>query len=1355
MSGLQLSFYKQQHMPIDILIADDHELFRRTVRAFIESNSDYRICGEAGDGIEAIEKTRALRPQVVLMDINMPRMDGLEATKIIRREIPDCYVIVVTQNDVTIAREQARTVNAHGALTKSDLTRDLIPTIDKSFGNTHTADPPFHEMDSGPSAEWAQMGVLGTLVSRFDWTTTPLGPLADWPKSLKTIVRVMLASRFAMWMSWGSELTFLYNDAYAKMTLGKKHPWALGKRSDKVWEEIWGDIGPRIERVLSTGQATWDEALLLFLERSGYREETYHTFSYSPLSDDDGRVAGHLCVVTEETDRIISERRLRTLRSLATELSKTITEQDVVASLSRILRDNPHDLPFTLIYLLSEDRKQARLSGVTGLVAGHSAAPQIIHLINSLETWPVNALVSGKDSVLVEDLALRFESLPSGAWDKSPSRALLLPIASQTQDRPAGVFIAGLNPYRPLDVSYAGFLNLIAGQIAASIANARAYEEEKKRAEALAEIDQAKTLFFSNVSHEFRTPLTLMLGPLEDLLAESAQLDPKYHERLDIAHRNSLRLLKLVNTLLDFSRIEAGRFQASFHPTDLSRLTSELASVFHTVIEKAGLRFIINCPQIDELVYVDRDLWEKIVFNLLSNAFKFTFTGEIEVALRKAGSEIELIVRDTGTGIPAEDAPHLFERFYRVKNAQGRTFEGSGIGLALVQELAKQHGGSVGVESKLGAGSTFTVSVPLGSAHLPADRIGAERSLTSTSLSGDTYVEEALHWLPDLPTAEAVAIAPPVPSESFCGTIPSLSRAQILVVDDNADMRDYVTKLLSRTCQVRPVADGEEALRAIQEQVPDLILSDVMMPKLDGFGLIKHIRADARTAVIPVILLSARAGEESRVEGIYAGADDYLIKPFSARELVARVETQLRLSRLRKESKDQVRHREQELEILQAVGSALASELDLKKIVQAATDAGRELSEAGFGAFFYNVTNGNGEAYMLYTLSGAAPEDFSKFPMPRNTCIFAPTFSGESTVRLHDVTKDERYGKSAPYHGMPPGHLPVRSYLAVPVVSRSGEVLGGLFYGHPKAGVFTERAQRLVEGVVKHASIAIDNAKLFEALRQSEEQYRKLSGTLEAEVKVRTKELEQRNADALRQSDQVRELSWKLLTSQDEERRHIARELHDSAGQTLTVLGMNVAQIIQKAGRKAPEIAADIEQIQETVQQLHREIRTASYLLHPPLLDESGLYSAISWYVEGLSERSDLDVRLEMPEDFGRLPGAMELMLFRLVQESLTNIHRHAGSKTATIRISKDSTKITLEVRDRGKGMSAERLAEIQAGRSGVGLRGMRERLRHFKGTITIESGNRGTTVAAAIPVPPMQPESSLKSAGQSEGIAL
>src|SRR5579864_288092 len=248
------------------------------------------------------------------------------------------------------------------------------------------------------------------------------------------------------------------------------------------------------------------------------------------------------------------------------------------------------------------------------------------------------------------------------------------------------------------------------------------------------------------------------------------------------------------------------------------------------------------------------------------------------------------------------------------------------------------------------------------------------------------------------------------------------------------------------------------------------------------------------------------------------------------------------------------------------------------------------------------------------------------------------------------------------------------------------------------------------------------------ARKEAEEKYRKLAQTLDAEVRARTRELEE-------QSSQVRELSWRLLRTQDEERRHIARELHDSAGQTLTVLGLNLAELVQKA-RNVPELISEAEQIQETVQQLHREIRTTSYLLHPPLLDESGLYSAISWYVEGLLERSGLEVRLDISREFGRVPRDMELAIFRLVQECLTNIHRHSESNFASIRIARDSNQVTLDIRDQGKGMSPARLAEIRSGRSGLGIRGMRERLRQFEGTLDIESDDSGTRVFATIPIP-------------------
>jgi signal transduction histidine kinase len=351
-----------------------------------------------------------------------------------------------------------------------------------------------------------------------------------------------------------------------------------------------------------------------------------------------------------------------------------------------------------------------------------------------------------------------------------------VPIAPSGQTGKAGILVVGLNPFRLFDDNYSGFIDLVAAQIAASIANAQAYEEERKRAEALAELDRAKTIFFSNISHEFRTPLTLMLGPLEDMLANPAGPTPSDRSQLETAHRNSLRLLKLVNTLLDFSRIEAGRVQAVYEPTDLAMLTTDLAGMFRSAIERAGMRLSVNCPPLPEPIYIDREMWEKIVLNLLSNAFKFTLEGEITVALRWADEHVELEIRDTGTGIPAEEMPHLFERFHRVQGARGRTYEGSGIGLSLVQELVKLHGGTIQVSSIVDQGSCFTVLIPTGYAHIPKERIGKTRTLASTAMRAATYVEEALRWLPEegsrdwgLGTREEFSASPQSPQVWWTG----------------------------------------------------------------------------------------------------------------------------------------------------------------------------------------------------------------------------------------------------------------------------------------------------------------------------------------------------------------------------------------------------------------------------------------------------------------------------------------------------------------------------------------------------------------------------------------------------------
>ena len=428
----------------------------------------------------------------------------------------------------------------------------------------------------------------------------------------------------------------------------------------------------------------------------------------------------------------------------------------------------------------------------------------------------------------------------------------------------------------------------------------------------LAELDRAKTAFFSNVSHEFRTPLTLMLSPIEDALNDrtASALSTLQRARIEVAHRNSLRLLKLVNSLLDFSRIEAGRVEASFARTDISQLTTELASVFRSAIEKAGLRLDIDCAPVAAPVYVDRDMWEKIVLNLLSNAFKFTLAGRIEVTLHQEASAAVLAVRDTGGGILAEELPRIFERFHRVAGTRGRTHEGTGIGLALVKQLVALHGGTVTVESEIGRGSCFVVRLPTGRDHLPTDGVDAARSLPSTALGASPYVEEALRWLP-----ESTAAAP-VPELSAGDRIATPRAADavvpnsVLVVDDNADMREYLRRLLAARYVVATATDGKEALAAIRRDRPDLVLTDVMMPVLDGFALLRAIRGDPALSDLPVVLLSARAGKEASVEGLEAGADDYLTKPFTAGELLARVNANLQLARVRREATRDLRESE-------------------------------------------------------------------------------------------------------------------------------------------------------------------------------------------------------------------------------------------------------------------------------------------------------------------------------------------------------------------------------------------------------------------------------------------------------------
>jgi PAS domain S-box-containing protein len=765
-------------------------------------------------------------------------------------------------------------------------------------------------------------GEMGARIREFDWSTTPLGAIEFWPQSLKTSVSLILTSRHPMWIGWGPEMTFFYNDAYLHVLGAAKHPHALGRPASEVWAEIWDICGPLAEKVFQSGEASFVDDVRLFMDRGDLLEETFYSFSYSPIRDESGKVSGLFCPSTDVTPKIVNARRLRTLSELASSALAETTTTGACAITARTLRKYPDDIPFALLYLADAKGKWAKLEQVVGNFGDDTRNMPALDLAGDSEVkpWPVVEVfrTAQRQIVAVEDMP----NLPLGVANQRVRDAVVLPVTSRAEHRPFGVLVAGINPCRPLDQEHLAFLDLLAGQVATAIQNVKTIEEEKKRGDMLAEVDRVKTAFFSNVSHEFRTPLTLMLGPLESLLAKPESLSSEDHEQLAIAHRNSLRLLKLVNSLLDFSRIEAGRIKASYAPADLSVLTADLASNFRSAMQATGLELIVDCEPLPEPVYVDVEMWEKIVLNLLSNAFKFTLQGNITVRLRSDEGHAVLTVSDTGTGIPEAELPRIFERFYRIEGARGRTYEGTGIGLALVQELIKLHGGSIAVTSRAGRGSTFTVRVPFGTAHLPRKRI---ESVANTQLAGASrvgmFLGEAESW-----RSLQGQSSDPAPPDQPSGT---RIRPHILVVDDNADMREHVTRILGHDYKISTALDGNQAVELVRQNAPDLVLTDVMMPGLGGFGLLRALRADPSTATIPVIFISARAGEEMRVEGLEAGGDDYLVKPFTASELRARVGAHVHMAIARRGATEQEAALRAEAE--QELAQRKRVELELRK----------------------------------------------------------------------------------------------------------------------------------------------------------------------------------------------------------------------------------------------------------------------------------------------------------------------------------------------------------------------------------------------------------------------------------------
>ena len=742
---------------------------------------------------------------------------------------------------------------------------------------------------------------MGHRLGEYDWDSHPLGPLSGWPPEVRATVAVALTSRFPIVLWLGAEDLFLvYNDTYIPM-LGDKHPDALGQPGRQVWWDIWDPIGPMLAGVVATGRATWSDDLRLALVTAGELEERYFTFSYSPIVASAGDVSGVFCAVTETTQRVLGERRLQLLNTAAAALMETRTVDEAVQATIQTCGGGHPDLPFVSVYVGGGDGAQAVLRGSSERVAGLLPSS----LADLAGPDPSSAMF------VIDNLEQIVKSLPSVFREDCPRQALAMPLRDAGSEAVMGCMVVGINAYRSLDEQYRAFCRLLADQVSAALATAHSHEQQLQRAEMLAQLDQAKSTFLTNVSHEFRTPLTLLLGPLDDAIRDTDELLQR--DRLDLARRNAGRLLRLVNSLLEFSRIEAGRAVVSPVKVDLGALTAQIASSFAGLCERAGIDLVLACEPV--VADVDVAMWETIVLNLVSNAVKFTFIGSITVTVAAdADQTCHVQVRDTGTGIPAAELDRLFERFYRASNAGGRSVEGTGIGLSLVRSLVELNGGSVGIESQVDVGTAVTITLPNGSpgsaAATPLDKL----SIAGHS-ADNAYVAEATQWI-DEPATQALTPGAP----------PGHSRPLILIADDNADMRAHLERVLSERWDTITFPDGRAAFNGVREHHPDVVITDVMMPVLDGFGLVTELRSDPGLASTPVIMLSARAGVDAAGEGFARGVDDYLTKPFSSQDLLNRVDARLsavaRQHAVREEDEARSRHDAALADVTSALASA-------------------------------------------------------------------------------------------------------------------------------------------------------------------------------------------------------------------------------------------------------------------------------------------------------------------------------------------------------------------------------------------------------------------------------------------------
>ncbi len=775
-------------------------------------------------------------------------------------------------------------------------------------------------------------------------------------------------------------------------------------------------------------------------------------------------------------------------------------------------------------------------------------------------------------------------------------------------------------------------------------ANRRLEKLNKELAEAnerTLEAERVKSEFFTNVSHELRTPLTLILGPVESLLGgDRGELRGGQREALETIHHNALRLLHMVTGLLDFSKLEAGKFRVKREPVDIRALSQSVVSDFGALAEGKGVALSILASVDLGPVLLDRYLYEQILSNLLSNAVKFTPAGgKVSVLLEQEAEKLRLTVRDTGIGIAPAELPRIFEKFHQVEGSAARRFGGTGLGLAVVKEFSGLLEGTVTVESQQGQGSVFVVEL-----RAPAAAEGEK--------APQRMAKEYL-----------ASVREPAGAEGGRGV------EKVLIAEDNPEMAAYIGSLIENLCQYRLAKDGEEALEMVQSWAPDLVLADVMMPKVNGFRLCRRLKADPATVQLPVVLLTALTHREALIEGWEAGADDYLLKPFHPRELATRVRSILTLNRERKQAEERLlktQERVAELERERMRDALKQSEATIRTLLETASQGILAVDEAG------RIVVANRMAYELF---GYRP--------------------GELVGRGVEELLPERLREARAEHRA--------EFMASPGTAVTGEGVREL------RGLKKDGSEFPVE-------VSLSGVKSARG---------PLAVSFVTDITVR-----KRAEDALRTSEQeLRALAAQLLTAQEDERRRIARDLHDEATQRLALFSIEIGRAARESGATAGEMRTRCRKLQEEAVRLSEEIRRLSHGLHPSELEDLGLSAALEELCEEFGRAHGIRVTIEGEAEASREVGAC---LYRVAQEAMQNARRHGKATEVKVKLGQREGSLELEVPDNGVGISGAAATKPR----GLGIVSMRERVRLVQGSLTIETGEGGgTTVRAVVPL--------------------